>query len=213
MADIRLTQNARVAGPKTPQEVLDFWFGNAITASDDGLAQFVVHWFKATAAFDREIADAFGTTIESAAAGALDQWCATPHGRLALIVVLDQFTRNVFRGTPRAFACDLKAQALCVKGLAEGADLALTPVERHFFYLPLLHAEDRAMQDLSLSCFKKLAEIAPPHQRDHFAACLSASVRYRDVVSAFGRFPHRNAIVGRESSNEELLFIERGRLA
>ena len=145
----------------------------------------------------------FGDTVTQALAGRLDHFAVTPDGRLALIVVLDQFPRNVFRDTPRAFAGDAKALALCREGIAQGVDKAIEPVKRHLFYLPLLHAEDRAAQALSVQCFEQLARDAPVHQRRHFEVCANAARRYRDVIHRFGRFPHRNEILGRKSTQEE----------
>jgi uncharacterized protein (DUF924 family) len=187
----------------TPEVIVDFVFGHVVEAPDAELEKHVARWFRATQAFDCEIAEKFGATIESALAGELDHIIATPHGRLALILLLDQFTRNAFRNTPRAFSGDSSALVLCREGLALGVDKDLAAVHRHFFYLPLLHAEDRAAQLLSVQCFEQLVLDAPPHQQALFSACADAARRYRDVIFHFGRFPHRNAVLRRAATEEE----------
>jgi uncharacterized protein (DUF924 family) len=187
----------------TPEVILDFVFGHVVQAPDAELDNHVARWFRATQAFDREIAEKFGATIESALAGELDHFITTPQGRLALIILLDQFTRNVFRDTPRAFSGDSRALVLCRQGLAFGVDKGLAAVHRHFFYLPLLHAEDRGAQLLSVQCFEQLVLDAPPHQHALFSACADAARLYRDVIFRFGRFPHRNDVLRRDSTEEE----------
>lgn len=195
-----------------PAEVVGFWLGDSPSAADPALERHVARWFKADAAFDRLIAVRFGALVEQALAGALDSWSGTAAGRLALILLLDQFTRNIFRGSPRAFAGDGTAQTLTRTGIALGLDRKLRPVERHFFYLPLLHAEDAETQALSCACFARLLETAPPHQRQHFSACSAAAERYRRIIGCFGRFPHRNPILQRVPSAAEEAFLATGTL-
>ncbi len=182
----------------TPRDVLDFWFGTADA--------FDARWFNGGQAFDREIGERFGATIDAALAGELDAWTATTDGALALIVVLDQFTRNVHRGTPRAFAGDARALALAQALIAGGADRALPPLRRWFVYLPLEHAEDLALQDACVARFEALLAEAGA-QREAIASALDYARRHRDVIARFGRFPHRNAILGRASTAEELDFL------
>lgn len=184
----------------TPGDVLDFWFGAP------GTPEHGTHrpeWFRKDAAFDALIAQRFGATLEAALAGALDGWAADAPGTLALILVLDQFTRNSLRDTPRAFAGDAQALALARRLVAQGGDRALPTLQRAFAYLPFEHAEDLAAQHESVRLFTALAAVAPDE-----AESLGYAVRHRDIVARFGRFPHRNAILGRTSSADEIVFLQ-----
>jgi uncharacterized protein (DUF924 family) len=187
-----------MTGAATPASVIGFWFG-AADALDD-------RWFGGGPAFDREIAARFGADVDAALDGRLDGWAATPEGALALIVLLDQFTRNVHRGTPRAFAGDARALALARRMVAAGADLALPPLRRWFAYMPFEHAEDAAVQDEGVRLFERLAADAGVH-REALADALAYARRHRDVVARFGRFPHRNDILGRASTAAEVEFL------
>lgn len=186
--------------------LLAFWFEDTARPGANLDAAFA-RWFRATPAFDALVAERFGEAIRRGGAGALDPWCEAPRGRLALIVLLDQLPRNAFRNTPEAFACDARARRLCREGLERGHDQTLLPVEKHFFYLPLLHAEDPADQALSVACFDRLRAEAPAGQEAYFQAVVDAAHRYQSVIERFGRFPHRNAILGRTSTPEELAFL------
>lgn len=159
-------------------------------------------WFKKDDAFDAQIRERFGPLIESAFAGALDAWDDTVEGALAKIVVLDQFTRNAFRGTPRSFAGDARALATARVLVAKGADRALPGVRRLFVYLPYEHAEDLATQEESLRLFRTLAADEPAH-----ADLVTWAQQHHAIVARFGRFPHRNAILGRKSTPEEEAFL------
>lgn len=170
--------------------VLDFWF-RELGPHD---------WFRGGAALDDVVRERFGALHARAEAGALDDWAATPRGRLALIVVLDQFSRHIHRGTARAFACDARAQALAVEGIAAGVDANLTFDERHFFAMPLMHAEDPALQAQSVAYFAALA--------DHAANVLRFAQGHRDEIARFGRFAGRNAALGRETTDAERGFLE-----
>jgi len=182
------------------QAVLDFWFGTPGSA-DSGKARTV--WFRKDEAFDAEIARRFSPTIESALAGGLDDWDAMPLGTVARIVVLDQFTRNVFRGTARAFAGDVFALAAARRLVADGADQGLAPYERSFVYMPFEHSEDLAAQDMGMQLVTVLAK-----QHPELEDSLKWSVLHRDVIARFGRFPHRNETLGRASTPEEVAFLE-----
>lgn len=179
--------------------VLDFWF--LAEGHDEHNARRDA-WFKKDDAFDAAIRTRFGALIERALAGALTPWTATADGTLATIIVLDQFTRNVFRNTPRAFAGDAQALSLARRLVAERADRKLPGVRRLFIYLPFEHAEDLATQDESLRLFRGLAADAPP-----LADLLTWSERHHAVVARFGRFPHRNGILGRANTPEEEAFL------
>ncbi|MCB2021239.1 MAG: DUF924 domain-containing protein [Burkholderiaceae bacterium] len=179
--------------------VLDFWFG-APGSATDGKAR--AEWFRKDDAFDREIERRFASQMDSALAGGLREWDAAPRSALARILLLDQFTRNVFRDTPRAFAGDALALEAARDMVARGADEALTPQQRAFAYLPFEHAEDLAVQDESLRLFTRLATAA-----EGFDGSLDFAQRHHAIIARFGRFPHRNAILGRTSTPEELAFL------
>jgi len=179
-------------------DVIKFWFG-APGSGERGVPRKA--WFTKSDAFDAEIGERFVDDIEAGAAGRLDAWQRTPLAALALVIVLDQFPRNAFRGTPRAFATDPIALGVA-RGIVErGFDAAYMPVERAFAYLPFEHAEDIAMQRQSLALFGKL----PPCSSS--ASYLDYAHRHHDVIARFGRFPHRNKILGRASTPEEIEFL------
>lgn len=170
--------------------VIDFWFRELTPRQ----------WFtEGGPQLDDRVRTRFGSVVEAARRGALDHWAASPRGRLALIILLDQFPRQCFRGTPEAYASDAKAQALAAEGVAARVDEQLTFAERQFFYMPLMHAEDRDLQALSLERFDALHEDAE--------AVLGFATGHRRVVYRFGRFPHRNRVLGRPSSPEEEAFL------
>lgn len=172
--------------------VLDYWFRELTPAQ----------WFEGGAQIDAAIAVRFGADVERALAGAFDGWADDPRGRLALIILIDQFTRNVFRDDPRAFSGDAKAQALVLDGLAKGMDAALTLSERQFFYMPLMHAEDAALQEQSTAQFERLVEDA--------AKIRDFAHGHRAVVERFGRFPMRNAALGRATTAAEQGYLDAG---
>jgi|KBSMisStaDraftv2_1062788.scaffolds.fasta_scaffold08660_2 uncharacterized protein (DUF924 family) len=171
-----------------------FWFGAPPLATRDV-------WFDKDAAFDAEIKGRFGPAIAAALAGAFGAWTATPRGALARILLLDQFTRNAFRDTPAAFAGDARALATAEDAVGRGDDRALEPLERWFMYMPFEHAEDRAAQARSLALFGALAA------ETGLASPLEWARRHAAVIERFGRYPHRNAILGRESTPEEIAFL------
>ena len=175
-------------------EVLDFWFG-APDSRERGRPR--KSWFQKSEPFDAEIRRRFLATWEWAARGELGRWQATPLASLALVVTLDQFPRNMFRGTARAFASDSPALAAGRETIAREFDRLLSPVERAFVYLPFAHAEDLAAQRRSLALFQGLD---PEH--------VEAARRHYEIIARFGRFPHRNAILGRQSTAEEAEFLK-----
>jgi uncharacterized protein (DUF924 family) len=189
-----------------PDDVVAFWFGDA---PDDGAlaAGRQALWWGKDAAVDREIAGRFGPWIAAAAGGELDDWAAEPRGLLALVVLLDQLPRNAFRDTPRAFATDPLALGWCLRALALRADRALRPIERVFVYLPLEHSERLEHQRRCVALFRALAAEVPAPQRELFDEYLRFAERHREIVARFGRFPHRNAVLGRASTPEELAFL------
>lgn len=179
-------------------EVLEFWFGAPGSPEASGARK---QWFVKDAAFDATIAARFGATIEAALAGELDHWASSPESALALVIVLDQFTRNVFRDTPRAFAGDARALALARDLVDRGWDKQLAALRRAFVYLPFEHSEQIVDQCESLRLFETL--------RDDPSAggMLEYAVKHYEIVERFGRFPHRNAILGRESTPQEVEFL------
>ena len=192
-----------------PKNVVDFWFGDA-TAGPEALERRGKVWFSADHAFDRECAARFAAPLEDAAAGILDGWADTPHGRLALVILLDQMPRNIHRGSPAAFAHDTQAAAHCVAGIESGQDRSLHPVERLFLYMPLQHVEDLGLQRRSVEQFESLAAEADDTWREHFAENARYARLHHDIVERFGRFPHRNRILGRDSTEEELRYLADG---
>ena len=180
--------------------VLDFWFGPPGSAEygSDRKA-----WFGKDEAFDAAIRERFGPTIERGLRGELGDWAGSPQAALARIVVLDQFTRNAFRDTPRAFAGDAQALALASALVGERGDEALPGFMRGFVYLPFEHAEGMAMQDEAVRLFTRLAAADPAR-----ASMLDYAQRHRSVIERFGRFPHRNEILGRQSTAEEIAFLQ-----
>jgi uncharacterized protein (DUF924 family) len=195
--------------------VLDHWFGRMpITAAV--LAERQRSWFGAGQAADdihardRALEARFGTLVTAALAGELDAWAASPRQCLALILLLDQFPRSIHRGSARAFAGDPSALALALAGMQQAADAALDPVRRMFFYMPLQHSESPAVQEESVAAFSRLLADAPGDLRDGCAAALDSARRHRDVIERFGRFPHRNAALGRENTREEEEFLRAG---
>jgi uncharacterized protein (DUF924 family) len=192
------------------QAVFDFWFQPAPGQAADAPR---VEWFKKDANFDRSIAERFGAQIELALEGGLHAWDAEgPQAALARIVVLDQFTRNVYRGTPLAFAGDHQALEAALDMVDAEEDLALPPLQRGFIYMPFEHAEDIAMQEQAVALFTRMADAesatAPEAVVKSIANSLDYAKRHREVIQRFGRFPHRNAILGRTSTPEEIAFLQ-----
>jgi uncharacterized protein (DUF924 family) len=184
----------------TSQEVLDFWFG-APGSLEAGKPRR--EWFVKQDAFDALVRARFGATIEQALAGGLREWDDEgPQGTLARILVLDQFTRNAHRDTPTAFAGDALALAAARRLVDSGADRQLPPLQRAFVYMPFEHAEDAYMQERAVELFGVLAAEHPG-----FEEMLDYAHRHRGVIARFGRFPHRNAILGRASTPEETEFL------
>ncbi|MGE6102197.1 DUF924 family protein [Aeromonas veronii] len=190
------------------QPLIDFWFGNEADDVLRATRQALLWWGKSSET-DALLAKQFGAQAEAAANGELADWADLHHGRLALILLLDQLPRNIHRGTPAAFAQDPLARDLCLKGLSIGADKSLSPLERVFFYLPLEHAESREQQVRSVSLFEALAaEQAGTPSQATFAGFADFARRHQVIIERFGRFPHRNDILGRTSTPEEAAFLQ-----
>ena len=179
-------------------DVIDFWFAPE-GSPERGRARDV--WFRKDPAFDEEIRRRFGEAVAIALAGGYGEWCATARGALARVLLLDQFTRNVFRDTPRAFAGDALALRLADAAAERGDDRALIAVERWFAYMPFVHAESTLAQRRAVELFRRLRD------ETGLADPLEWAEKHAEVVRRFGRFPHRNAILGRASTAEELAFL------
>ena len=184
--------------PERAAAMLDFWFG---PAGDPERERHRKIWFKSTPEFDAEVRRRFSADYDAAAAGALTSWEETPLGALALMLLLDQVPRNIFRGTPRAYATDAAARAAADRALARGFDQEVPPVWRRFFYMPLHHSENFADQQRSHALFDALPP--DPERTDD----RRYTNRYLDIIGRFGRFPHRNAILGRASTEAETAFL------
>ena len=182
------------------REVIDFWFA---PPDDPEHNRTRAVWFKKDDTFDASIRTRFAALIEEALAGRLETWAATTDGALAKIIVLDQFTRNAFRNTPKSFAGDAHALAVAKALVASGADRRMPGVHRQFIYLPFEHAEDLATQVQSLHLFRALAADAP-----ELADLVTWAERHHAVIARFNRFPHRNKILGRQNTAEEEAFLK-----
>jgi uncharacterized protein (DUF924 family) len=188
------------------EDILSFWFGEP--QDDDAYyKERAAIWFGHNSQFDQNIRDQFATDYQAATERKLIEWQNTPREGLALVLLLDQFPRNMFRGDPRAFATDPLARAVAEHLIQMSFDQQLLPVERLFVYMPFMHSEDLEDQRRSVVLFRQLAQ-----ERSYLDA-VSYALRHLEVIERFGRFPHRNAILGRPSTPEEVEFLEQPRSA
>lgn len=170
------------------KEILDFWFSPEVSQN----------WFVRSDDLDAKIKLNFAEAHRKAQAGELDHWTKTPEGALAVIILLDQFSRNMFRGSPHSFASDAKALAIAKYALAEGFDKNYNDQQKQFLYLPFMHSENIADQDMSITLYEKLGN----------DSALDFAHQHRDIIAKFGRYPHRNAVLSRVSTAEELEFLK-----
>jgi uncharacterized protein (DUF924 family) len=196
------------------RKVREFWFGR-LPLPPDELDRRMQLWFGALSPqeqqeWDDDIHTQFEPLVKQALAGELDAWADGPRRRTSLILLLDQFPRNLYRGSARSYAGDELALALALSGMNSGADAALDPVERMFFYMPLQHSEARDVQDESVAAYRRLVMEAPDALKATFQSSLEYAERHREVIVRFGRFPHRNRLLGRASTPEELTYISNG---
>lgn len=187
------------------EQILSFWFGEL---GSDGLpledrGKF---WFRSDHETDERCRE-FEQDLRNAASGKLTDWGQQPEGRLALILLLDQFSRNIYRGTPQAFAQDPLALSLTSEGIGRGHDLMLRPIERVFFYMPLEHAESLEAQERCVAAHRALLQAAPPASTPRLRSFLNHAINHRDIIKRFGRFPHRNKLLNRTSTPEELQYL------
>lgn len=189
--------------------VLDFWFGDGLVLGWPSQSRKEL-WFGGGAALDADVTQRFGEQVEAALRGGLADWETAALDRLALVILLDQFTRSVFRGQARAFSGDPRAQQLVRDALALGWDRQLPPAGRVFLYMPLMHAEDMALQDDCVRRFGQLVAQSGPRHGESLSGHLAAAEEHRAIIARFGRFPYRNRVLGRTDTEAERDFLARG---
>jgi uncharacterized protein (DUF924 family) len=201
-----MTERERNEIPADAGEVLDFWFG---PLKPDGTAdaEHSKRWWTKDPDFDREIAKRFGPLREAAVRGEKDGWLESTRARLALVIVLDQFSRNMFRGDPKSFDGDARALEVALETVERGDDRKLGPDERTFLYMPLMHSEDPFIQERSVAMFSALAAELSGEAKKAAENTVEFAKKHREVVLMFGRFPHRNAVLGRTTTADEMAFI------
>ena len=193
----------------TPTDIIEYWLGP--TPDDaESVARAAKRWYAMDGGLDTEIRNRFGPLVQAVRQGALAAWEATPVGALGLVILLDQFTRNAHRGTPEAFAGDALALAVATRTVEGGLDRELGCAGRAVLYHPFEHSEEPSDQARSVALFEALAREAPPAWRDFAAEFVPFAHSHRDVIARFGRFPHRNLILGRESTPEETAYLDAG---
>jgi uncharacterized protein (DUF924 family) len=194
------------------EEILAFWFGDRLRdrPSFEDIESRAAVWFGSSPDFDDAIRSRYAELPGRALRGELDSWSAEPCGVVALVIVLDQFPRNLYRRDPRAFACDARALALACAFVDDGSDQQVSPIEATFVYLPLEHAEDRVMQARCVALCDALAQRADDALRVHFERFADYARRHQQVIARFGRFPHRNSVLGRESTPDEFAYLDSG---
>ncbi len=191
------------------EDILEYWFGDSVR-DPSKVAGRMGFWFGDDPARDADMRQRWGELVSAASEGKLDFWTRTPRGRLAVLILLDQMRRNIYRGTAEAFRRDGRARYLMRDGVSRLMDLKLTPIERVFFYMPLQHAESLDDQELAVDRFLQLEhEVANDH-REIFAGFRKYAQLHRDIIARFGRFPHRNAILGRRDTSEEVAWLAGG---
>jgi uncharacterized protein (DUF924 family) len=188
---------------KAHQRILTFWFGDSIEETKERASR----WWKKDPAFDQEIRAEFEADLQRAARGELDAWLEAPESAVAFVVLLDQFSRNMYRDTPEAFAQDERALAATLRGMELGYDARLPPLYRYFFYMPMMHAEDRAIQRRSVEAFERLAEETGSGFDAMLRGAPDFARRHCEIVERFGRFPHRNLVLERTTTGDEAAFL------
>ncbi|NNC23312.1 DUF924 domain-containing protein [Salinisphaera sp. USBA-960] len=203
------TQQPSAASNSTssePAAVLEFWFG-ALDDDHGFPSVWGQRWFGADHNFDDTVRAQFEPLIHAIAAGQHDDWRATATGALALVIALDQFTRNCFRGTPHMYKFDHLARQVANESLEHGFDWLVHPVQSVFFYMPFEHHEDLASQERAVTLFRMLQRGVNEKDRAQYAGFLDHALAHRDIIARFGRFPHRNAIIGRTNTTAETHFL------
>jgi uncharacterized protein (DUF924 family) len=188
------------------EAILSFWFKEQELSAPQ-IDRRMEIWFGEDPVLDLEIEKEFSNEIEAASDGKLDHWAVDPYGRLALIILIDQFRRNIYRNSAEAFSKDKLALRLCVEGAMEKKDKGLTPIQRVFFYMPLQHSESPKVQAKSVELYDRLAETVSATERETFLTCAQFAELHKDIVDQFGRFPHRNKLLNRENTAEEAEYL------
>jgi len=183
-------------------KILSFWFKEQELSAPQ-IDRRMDTWFGEDPVFDHEIEKEFADDVDKACKGQLDHWADEPRGRLALIIMIDQFRRNIYRNTAQAFSMDRLALKLCVEGAMEKKDKGLTPIQKVFFYMPLQHAESVKVQAKSVELFARLAESVSPTYQETFLTIAQFAELHKDIIDQFGRFPHRNQLLNRRNTPEE----------
>lgn len=190
-------------------DIHKFWFGEV----DDWatcVAQNHERWFKRGHELDAPVREQFASTVRAAGQGVLEHWMGTARGALALVLTLDQFPRHIYRGSAQAFDLDQMALQMCQMGVERGLNEQLSAVERGFFYLPMEHAEDLQVQEQAVLLMHANARSGPPELREYLENAALYGEIHRDIIARFGRFPHRNEVLGRTSSAQELSYLNDG---
>ena len=193
--------------PDRIHELLNYWFGD-VGSADLPTSERTNLWFGDNEAVRTQLIKMFTQEFKDASAGNLVEWSKTPRGRLALIILLDQFSRYVHRHSPMAFSQDNEAQRLCVEGLREKMDQSLTLIERVFFYMPLVHAENSEAQEKSIRLYQELVTLSMSETTQIYQLFLAYAYAHFRVIKEFGRFPQRNRVIGRESTEAEIAFLK-----
>jgi len=191
-----------------PERLLAAWFEGPLDDPAYARERVMKVWFKTDFGFDAHLRERFADTLDAAAAGTLEHWLAAPRSALAYVVLCDQIPRNIHRGTPRAFATDARARTAAGAILERGWDGGLRLMERLFLYQPFEHAEDLMGQDFCVAGFRRLHDEAPAAFKTLMWDCVQSGETHREVIRRFGRFPHRNPILGRASTAEELAWMD-----
>lgn len=193
--------------PDRIHELLNFWFGN-LGSADLPTSDRTNLWFGENESIKQQLVELFSPEFQAAASGDLSKWEETPRGRLALIILLDQFPRYLHRRSPEAFLYDSNAQKLCIEGLRDKMDQSLTLIERVFFYMPLVHAENPEIQEKSIRLYQDLVSLSMSETTQIYQLFLAYAYAHFRVIKEFGRFPQRNKVLGRQSTDAELAFLK-----
>jgi len=196
-------------GETNIERVLQFWFSGD-TQDALKIDSRMNRWFGSDEALDQTVTDEFGDLVKQASDGELMDWTETPQGRLALIILLDQFRRNIFRGTADAYKRDNMVLKICIEGTGKGHYKKLTAEQRIFFFMPLQHAESLKIQEKSVEIYNALAERVSDTLKATFQTTAQFAELHRDIIAQFGRFPHRNSVLGRENTTEEEAYLSGG---
>ena len=207
--DNQSENKSRLLPEKTVDKILHFWFGN-IKRGEIPDDEHRKRWWVKDAETDLRIKDMFLDDLRSVKAHGVDDLTLSPRESLALIILLDQFSRNIYRDRPEAFSGDAAALSIALKGIDDGLDESLHPMERIFYYMPLMHSENLEIQKLSLKSFRRLEEQypAPPELHEKLRGSAEYAEKHARIIEHFGRYPHRNEILGRESTDEEKEFLK-----